>query len=110
MDSIFGQILAPEHPAPKLLVCGNYNVYQVKQHGMLHVMHMPNVYHAIIKGTTAGPYLRGPSLISWIYMKNMVIDSFTLGRSVCTLQASHLIELSAILCIMTYCHSIPKDI
>ncbi len=47
MDSIFGQILAPEQPAPKLLDFGYYNVYQVKKHGMLNVIHVLNVYHAI---------------------------------------------------------------
>ena len=47
IESIFGLILAPEQPAPKLLDFGYYNVYQVKKHGMFNVMHMFNVYHAI---------------------------------------------------------------
>ncbi len=50
MDSIFGQILAPEQPAPKSLDFGYYNVYQVKKHSMFNVMHMFKVYHAISSG------------------------------------------------------------
>ena len=64
----------------------------------------------IVKGATTGLYLRGPSLVPWIYRKNIVIDSFTLDGSVSTLQSLHLTELSAILCVMTYYHSIPKGI
>ncbi len=64
----------------------------------------------IVKGATTGLYLRGPSLVPWIYRKIFVIDSFTLKWSVSTLQSLHLTELSAMLCIMTYYHSIPKGI
>ncbi len=62
----------------------------------------------IVKGATTGLYLRGPSLMPWIYRENIVIDSCTLDGSVSTLQLSHLTELSATWCIMTHYHSIPR--
>ncbi len=40
----------------------------------------------IVKEASTGLYLRGPSLVPWIYRKNTVIDSFTLDGSVSALQ------------------------
>ncbi len=40
----------------------------------------------IVKGATAGLYLRGPSLVPWIYRENIVIYSCTLDGAVSTLQ------------------------
>ncbi len=40
----------------------------------------------IVKGATTGLYLRGPSLVPWIYGKNIVIDSFTLLQKQHTMQ------------------------
>ena len=47
IDSIFGQMLAPEQPAAKLLDFGYYDVYHIKKHSMFNAMHVLNIYHAI---------------------------------------------------------------
>ncbi len=64
----------------------------------------------IVKGATTGLYLRGPSLIPWIYRKNIVIECFTFDGSISTMQSLHLTEVGSMLRIMTYYHSIPKGI
>ncbi len=61
-----------------------------------------------VKDATTGLYLRGPSLVPWIYRVNIVIDICTFDWSVSTLQLLHLTELISTWCIMTHYQSIPR--
>ncbi len=61
----------------------------------------------LVKGTTTGPYLRGPLVASKIHMKNPTADSCTYSRPADTIQALYEVKPGSIMCVETYTHNIP---